>query len=54
VENFEIVALWDIWIFRKWDVGGLDRAVSREGQVAGNCDCGNELSGSIKSGEFLD
>jgi len=22
--------------------------------VAGTCDCGNELSGSIKCGEFLD
>jgi hypothetical protein len=25
-----------------------------EGQVAGCCECGNELSGSIKCGEFLD
>ena len=34
------------WIFRKWDVGcGLDRAGSL---------CGNEPSGSIKCGEFLD
>jgi glycerol-3-phosphate O-acyltransferase len=24
------------------------------GQVAGACECGNELSGSIKRGEFLD
>jgi hypothetical protein len=23
-------------------------------QVAGNCECGNEPSGSIKHGEFLD
>ena len=23
-------------------------------QVAGNCECGNESSGSIKCGEFLD
>jgi hypothetical protein len=23
-------------------------------QLAGNCECGNELSGSIKCGEFLD
>jgi hypothetical protein len=23
-------------------------------QVAGTCECGNELSGSIKCGEFLD
>jgi len=27
---------------------------SGEGQVAGTYECGNELSGSIKSGEFLD
>ena len=24
------------------------------GQVAGTCDCGNEPSGSVKCGEFLD
>jgi len=24
------------------------------GQVVGSCDCGNETSGSIKCGEFLD
>ena len=24
------------------------------GEVAGTCECGNELSGSIKCGEFLD
>ena len=33
---------------------GLDRTVSGEGQVAGTCECGNEPSGSIKFGEFLD
>ena len=33
---------------------GLDRAGSGKGQVAGTCDCGNELSGSIKCGEFLE
>jgi hypothetical protein len=26
----------------------------RMGQMAGTCECGNELSGSIKCGEFLD
>ena len=26
----------------------------RIGKVADTCECGNELSGSIKSGEFLD
>jgi len=36
------------WVFRKWDVGlGLD---SRQVQVAGTCECGNEPSGSIKQG----
>jgi len=44
------------WIFRNWDVEwhGLDRAGSGQGQMAGTCECGNELSGSIKCGEFLD
>ena len=33
---------------------GLDRSGSGYGQVAGTCECGNEPSGSIKCGEFLD
>ena len=33
---------------------GLDRAGSGQGQVAGTCECGNEPSGSMKCGEFLD
>ena len=42
-------------ISRKWDVGhGLDRAGSGYGQVSGTCECGNEPSGFIKCGEFLD
>jgi hypothetical protein len=32
---------------------GLDRFGSGWGQVAGSCECGNEPSGSIKCGEFL-
>ena len=32
----------------------LKRAGSGQGQVAGTCECGNEPSGSIKCGEFLD
>ena len=36
-----------------WEYG-LDRAGSGQGQVAGTCECGNELSGYIKCGEFLD
>ena len=35
-----------------WEYG-LDRAGSGQGQAAGTCDCGNELSGSIKCGEVL-
>jgi hypothetical protein len=41
------------WVFKKW-VYGLDRAGSGQGRVAGTCDCGNESSGWIKCGEFLD
>ena len=37
----------------KWGYG-LDRAGSEKGQVAGCCECGDEPSGSIKCGEFLD
>jgi hypothetical protein len=37
-----------------WRGDGLDRAGSGYGQVAGNCKRGNELSGSMKWGEFLD
>ena len=43
------------WIFKKWD-GELWALLIwlRVGQEAGYCECGNELSGSIKCGEFLD
>ena len=43
------------WIFSKWDVGtwtGTSWLRIRKG--GGSCECGNELSGSIKCGEFLD
>ena len=44
-----------ILIFRKWDGGhGMDWSGSGYGQVAGSCKRGNEHSGSIKCGEFLD
>jgi len=33
---------------------GLDQAGSEQGQVAGACEYGDESSGSIKRGEFLD
>ena len=43
------------WIFRKWEgVWGLDGVGLGKGQVAGACEYGNELSGSIKCWEFLD
>ena len=43
------------WIFRKWDEEVWNRSIwLRIGQVAGCCECGNEPSGSIKCGEFLD
>jgi hypothetical protein len=34
--------------------GGLDSSGSGQGPVAGPCENGNESSGSIKGGEFLD
>jgi hypothetical protein len=33
---------------------GLDRAGAGYGQVAGTCECSNELSGSMKCWEFLE
>jgi hypothetical protein len=33
---------------------GLDLTGAGQGQVAGYCEFGNELSGSIKCGKFLD
>jgi hypothetical protein len=33
---------------------GLDRSGSGQGQVAGPCECGIELLGSIKCEEFVD
>jgi hypothetical protein len=43
------------WICRKCDVRACTGSSwLRMGQVAGTCECGNELSGSINCGEFLD
>ena len=39
-------------IFSKWDVGAWTDLA--QGHVAGTCECGNEHSGSIKCGGFLD
>ena len=43
------------WISRRWDVGiwtGLGWSKIETGADA--CECGNEPSGSVKSGEFSD
>jgi hypothetical protein len=43
------------WTLEKWDgEHGLDRSCSGYGQVAGCCECGNETSGFIKCGKFID
>ena len=43
------------WIFRKWDVGVWTGSIwLRIGEVVGSCECGNERSGSINCGKFLD
>jgi len=34
--------------------GGVDRIDLAHGQLAGTCECGNEPSGYMKYGEFLD
>ena len=44
-------------IFRKWDVRswvGSSGLRVETGAAAGTCECGNEPSGFIKCGEFLD
>ena len=42
-------------IFRKWDMGVWNESSwLRIGTGAGTCECGNEPSGSIRCGEFLD
>jgi hypothetical protein len=43
------------WILEKWD-GGMDWVdlAQDRGQVAGCCECGNEPSGAIKCGEFVE
>jgi hypothetical protein len=35
-----------------WGIDWIELAQDR--QVTGTCECGNEPSGSIKSGKFLD
>ena len=44
------------WIFSKWDGGidWIDLAQDRDGWGWGNSKRGNEPSGSIKRGKFLD
>jgi len=42
------------WIFGKWEGWRLNRVGSGLGQMVGTCEWGDELSGSINCGEFLD
>jgi hypothetical protein len=43
------------WILRMWDSGhGLECSGSGYEQLAGTCEYGDEPSGSIKFGKFLD
>jgi hypothetical protein len=43
------------WIFVKYDRRcGLDSSGSGQGPVASPCEHGNEPTGSIKNGEFVD
>ena len=43
------------WIVSKWDVGvWTGSSWLRIGTGGGICECGNEPSGSIKCGEFID
>jgi hypothetical protein len=44
------------WIFRKWDVGDMEwiELAQDRDRLGDTCECGNELSGSIKCREFLD
>ena len=43
------------WISRKWEgVVGTGWSSLRIGTDGGTCKCGDEPSGSIKSGEFFD
>jgi len=42
------------WIFRKWDGGAWTDLAQDKAQVASTCECGYEISGSIKCGKFLD
>jgi len=42
------------WMFSGMWEHGLDRVDKGYGQLADTCKCGNEPSGSIKCGEFLE
>jgi hypothetical protein len=50
--NGRIILKWilKMWVGKAWS----ELLWLRIGQMAGACECGNELSGSIKCGEFLD
>ena len=48
------IGTWNVRsLYRAW-VYGLDWAGPGYRQVANACECGNEPSGSVKCGEFLD
>ena len=53
-----MLGTWNVrslYIFRKWEgVVGTGRSWLRIGTGGRHCEYGNELSGSIKCGEFLD
>jgi hypothetical protein len=42
------------WIFRKWDRGAWTDLSEDRHRWTATCECGYDLSGSIKCGEFLD
>jgi hypothetical protein len=52
VRRWEDNTTMDVQEMRWRDMDWIDW--SEQGQVAGPCECGNEPSGSIKCGEFLD
>ena len=43
------------WTFRKWDVAAWTGSIWLRIEIGGGtCECGNELSGAIKCGDFFD
>jgi len=50
--DMKIILEWILW--KQGCTCGLDASGSGQEDVAGSCEHGNETSGSIKDGEFLD